>query len=439
MSSVLVLGAGLTGLSTAIYLTQKGFQVTILERRPYAGGRTYSFTQDFWPFPIDNGPHVMLGCYTELLELLDLVGGGKKLDPQSKLNVQYLFSNGETANLSASGLPAPFHLLSGLLKFSPLRWKQQWNITRAFLIIRFQTEQIAFDGQTAMEWLVNNGQDKHSITVFWRPLVLATLNEQPENVSFLQLFRVLKLGFLRGKDASRIILLPLGLTSTLIEPIINWLVQRNCRLLYNHKIQQIHFNNDHDKITIETNKEVFTDYDFVISAIPFNQLISSTPELTMKLGLQRENFNGNAILNLHFWYPLRLIPQSFACLLDIQSQWIFINQSNDELYHHTLVISGADSLLEQNSKDQLTKKLFDELILIIPGFDKDKITKSYLVVENNATLVCKPNIERLRPLPGKVTGNFYVAGDWTKTGLPPTMESAVRSGKMVVEIIGSRT
>ena len=433
MKTVLVLGSGLAGLSTAVHLTQKGFKVTILEKRPFAGGRTYSFTRDFWPHRIDNGPHVMLGCYTALLELLDLVDGESNVDPQPKMTIQYLFPGEKSARLSASGLPAPFHFLSGLVGFSAIDWRQKWNLAKAFFKIQQFSEQLIFDTFTAIEWLEKNDQDEQAIQVFWRPLVLATLNEQPENVSFLQLFRVLKLGFLQGKDASRIILIPHGLTSTLIEPTIQWLEKQNCRLLYNHRILEIRIADGNDKIFVETNKGSFKDFSTIISALPFNQLGSLLPKSLQSNFPAIENYTGNAILNLHFWYPIKLISDSFASLHKIQSQWLFVNQSSSDSFHHTLVISSADQLLENQSKVHLTRILLDELKLIFPEFDPDKIENTYLVVENNATLVCRPNVEILRPNPGKVTHGFYIAGDWTRTGLPPTMESAVRSGKMVVE------
>ncbi|MCH8126931.1 FAD-dependent oxidoreductase [candidate division KSB1 bacterium] len=440
MKTVLVLGSGLAGLTTAVHLSEKGFKVTILEKRPFAGGRTYSFTRDFWPEKIDNGPHVMLGCYSALLELLDLVGSVHLLDPQLKLNIQYLFPGAKSTSLSASSLPAPFHFLSGLVRFSAFNWRQKWNLAKAFFKIAFMSEHDSLDELTAIEWLNKNSQDEHSVQLFWRPMVLATLNEEPENVSFLQLFRVLKLGFLKGKNASRMILIPRGLTETLIEPSIHWLEKRSCKLLYNHRVDEIKFEEECNKITVETNKGLFKEFDYWVSALPFNQIIPllKNSKIKLKNVIKIESFFGNAILNLHFWYPERLISESFASLHEVQSQWLFVNQRCQNLIHHTLVISSADQLLEQQSKDQLSRILLEELKLIFSEFDPDKIKKYYLVVENNATLVCSPNVEKLRPKPGEIFDRFYIAGDWTQTGLPPTMESAVRSGKMVAEEIEKR-
>jgi zeta-carotene desaturase len=434
--TALILGAGLAGLSTAVHLANKGFEITILEKRPFAGGRTYSFSREFWPYGIDNGPHVMLGCYKALLELLDIVGGRNRLNPQSRLRVPYILPGSVRAALAANALPPPLHLLSGLMRFSLLGWREKMSLAKIFFKIRFMPEEDSLDHHTAYEWLNGHNQAGKTMEIFWRPLVLATLNEQPENVSFLQLFRVLKLGILGGKDESRLILIPEGLTSTLIEPALDWLAGNGARIELNCRIECIKWAEDEDKIIVQTNHGEYDGYDVVVSALPFRNLRLLTLDSGIDTSLETmEGFRGNAILNLHFWHPEQLISAPMACLQGIRSQWLFAQSRHGDLTHHTLVISSADELIFKESKQELAQSLLGELPELFPQFNPGEVKFHYIIIEKNATLVCKPGIEAARPLPGRLWKNLYLAGDWTRTGLPPTMESAVLSGRMAAEAV----
>lgn len=435
--SVLILGAGLAGLSAAVYLTRAGHRVIVLEKRPFAGGRTFSFKREFWSHDIDNGPHLMLGCYETLLELLDITGGRELLDVREGLRIPFLFPGGDIATLADSNLPAPFHLIRGLYGFSALTPKQKYAIARAFIKVRMMAETEELDRVTSYDWLVGQRQDETTRAVFWRPLVLATLNENPETVSFLQLFRVLKLGFLAGRDAARLILISKGLSNTLIRPCESWLKDKGSSILFGYRVEGMEPEEKTKRVIVQTNKKRFEHYDAVVCALPFSQLktICAKSTLGSLIQFDFESMVGNAIINLHFWYPERLVAEPMANLQGIRSHWIFVQESSHELVHHVLVISGADELLREASKEGLAELLLEELPIIFPGFSMNLVEHRYLVVEKDATLICRPDMERLRPSPGKILSAFYIAGDWTRTGLPPTMESAVRSGKMVAEKI----
>ena len=432
---VLILGSGISGLVAAVHLVRAGFRVTLLEKRPFAGGRTYSFRKPFWPFSIDNGPHVMLGAYTALLDFLKLVGGQHLVRGQKRLRIPYLLPGGKKSELRAAGLPAPLHLAAGLWRFPLLDRPAKLALTRAFFQITRLGDSLQLDEITAADWLKKAEQPELAERIFWRPLVLATLNAEPEQVSFLQLFRVLKLGFLAGKAESRIFTFPAGLTPTLIEPALRWLEKNGGSIYCRRGVQRLQFSGE--RVTaVETAHGRLKDFGAVISALPahaladlFRRSSGPGPEWADQIA-----FTSQPILNLHFWLPEPLLADSFAALVGIRGQWLFRSRERKGQVHHTLVVSGAGQLLTE-PRERLIAGLLDELKGIFPKFRRESVQKHYLVIEKRATILSSPGVEALRPPPGKFAGNFFLAGDWTRTGLPPTMESAARSGLMAAEAV----
>ena len=428
---VLILGAGLSGLSSAVHLVSNGFKVTILEKRHFAGGRTFSFSQKFWPYLIDNGPHVMLGCYKTMIELLKITGGEKDLKSQLKLTVPFYQPNQKVAVLKASPLPAPLDMLFGVLGFKLLKWQQKISVIRIFFHLDKLTESEDMDLLSATDWLTANHQDAGIIDLFWRPLILATLNANPDQVSFLQLFRILKIGFLSGKENSRMIFFPEGLTGTLINPALEWLKERGCKIEYRHKVESLHISNNRIK-EVKTSRTSYDSFDCLICALPFGSLkeLLIRSDLLVRSNLNRiKNFKSGAIINFHFWYQGKLMDEPFAAFQNLTHQWLFVNRTIKNTTHYTIVVSGAENLLSQ-SKQKIIETFFSDLKVTFPRFNPENVEHFSLATEKNATLICTPNVEKERPDTGPYLSNLFLAGDWTQTGLPPTMESAALSGKL---------
>ncbi len=145
-----------------------------------------------------------------------------------------------------------------------------------------------------------------------------------------------------------------------------------------------------------------------------------------------KKFKSGAIINFHFWYQGKLMNEFFAALQNLNSQWLFANRINKNTIHYTIVVSGADNLLSE-SKEKIIETFFSDLKATFPRFKPENVEHFSLTIEKNATLMCMPTIENKRPDTGPYLDNLFLAGDWSQTGLPPTMESAVLSGKLAAE------
>ncbi|HDL17873.1 MAG TPA: FAD-dependent oxidoreductase [Bacteroidetes bacterium] len=433
---VFILGSGLSGLAAAVYLIKNKFPVTVLEKRPFSGGRTFSFQKEFWPFPIDNGPHVMLGCYTELLDLLKVVHAKSLLAVQNRLTVPFYRNPDSSVNLQAANLPAPFHLLHGLLRFSLLNWQQKTKIILAIFPLVRARENRRMDQFSAGDWFRRTGQDEAAVRVFWQPLILATLNAAPAQVSFLQLFRVLKIGFLAGGKNSRMIFIPEGLTRTLIEPLKIWIEKNGGKIKLQETVRKI-IVRENSVREIITGKSKYDGFDTVVCALPFHSLsvlLDASQWRQNSLFKSVQTFHANVIMNFHFWYRGRLTDEKFLAIPGRVSQWLFMQKENDGFIHHTIVVSGANDLLSK-SKKEMVEIVFAELTGLFPGFRAGSVQKYYITVEKNATLAVYPGIEKKRPGAKTSIANLFLAGDWTATGLPATMESAVKSGRLAAESV----
>jgi uncharacterized protein with NAD-binding domain and iron-sulfur cluster len=325
-------------------------------------------------------------------------------------------------------------LLAGLLRFPLLAGADKFRFLRLSSALNRETE-TALDGKDARTWLESLGFGSSAMQVFWEPLILATLNGWPEEVSALQLARVLKLGFLAGRKESRILLFRNSLSRSLVHPIVSWLQRNGVRFELGTRVKALRI--VRGRVLVWKREGTIEGVDAVVSAVPFQVLRDLLGPEDGELGRLKASLSSletGSILNVHFLNRRRLFPGRFAALLGITPQWAFIRPAEGEVFLYSLVVSGAGHLLKQ-PRDELKKRMLQELRLVWADFSPVEGTEPRLVMEKHATLLCRPGAETCRPFPGRIAGNFFVAGDWTRTGLPPTMESAVRSGRMVAREI----
>lgn len=441
MKKVLVIGGGLAGLSAAAYLVKNKFDVTLLEASPKLGGRVYSFFDAKTNTEIDNGQHILMGCYSDTLSLLKMTNAyqhfhiaadGKN---QKRLVINYLDRNQKEFKLQSSDLPYPFNLLSALLSFNAFSVKDKLLMIKFFIKIKFIDSEKLWD-LNVKQWLKNENQSDNVIKTFWEIISIGALNTSTEKASAKIFCDILKEIFWKDKTSSLIILPSLPLSKSFIEPIYNYLIKNNCNVRLSEKCVSLEINNNQiDKvITTSANsskQNVYDNFDVVVSAVPFFAL----KKLLDKnyLSIQSE-FNYSSILNIYFWLTqdatnkFSFINKEFYAFNNSELHWLFNKQT-----HWNIVISNADKFMEM-PKEIIFNFVLDELKNFIP-IRQDDISEYKIIKEKKATFIPDKKTLKNRPSVETNFNNLFLAGDWIDTKLPATIESAVKSGRLAAEKI----
>jgi squalene-associated FAD-dependent desaturase len=423
MKKIVVIGGGFAGLSSASFLSNSGFKVELLEASPKLGGRAYSFVDNETAAVIDNGQHILMGCYYETLNFLKLIGSEEKLSKQSYLSVNFVKQNFELCPLLVSSAFFPFNLLSAVFNYSAVSFYEK------LLFIKFFTKIYLYADKdlkklTVFEWLIKENQTTNLIKSFWEILAVSALNTDIKKASANIFASVLKRIFFRGNAASVIILPSLGLSETYCDNALSFINGNNGNISLSESVIKLTFQENVIKEII-TSKRVITDFDYVISTLPLYAL---------KKVINGNNFipdfelEYSSILTVHLFLKENRFENTFYGLIDSPVQWVFNKGS-----HLTVVISNADKFIDA-SNEEIINLILSELKKYIL-LESSDLTKYRIIKEKRAGFVPSNNILDKRPSAYTPYKNFFLAGDWTATGLPATIESAVKSGRIAAEAV----
>jgi squalene synthase HpnD len=425
---VAVLGGGYAGLAAAVELVLRGHEVTLLEARALLGGRAHSFTDTKTGQVLDNGQHVLMGCYHETLALLDRLGVRDRLYSPPGLAVPFLSAKG--GSMLATRLPAPFHLLSALLGFGELSTGDKFAAIRLALRLRFGGRPAA--GATVAEWLRHWRQTPNLIRALWEPLCLAALNEPVATGSAALFATVIRRSFLGGAADSAILLSRVGL-SDLFAPEARCLLEMcGGSIRTQAQVTRLAFADGRCR-EIELADGIKLCPDAVVSALPWHVLRGLLPA-EMKLTQACAALQDAPIISLHLWLDRPVLDAPFVGLLDSPVHWLFDRarihgpEPAQEGHVVTAVISGARELTDRSAAE-LEALTLREMERFLPKAQGAQVLHRMVYKARSATFAATPEAEPLRP--GAVTewGNFWLAGDWTATGLPATIEGAIVSGR----------
>lgn len=446
--SAVVIGAGFAGLSAAVTMAERGVRVTVLEGKPALGGRAYSFadpdTGDF----VDNGQHVLMGCYGETLDFLKRIGAYDQLVFHEDLEIEMLAGPGRSATLKTARLPGPLHMTGALLGYRHLSFAERLNVMRGGLrmLAMRRFAQAELRHLTVAQLMDRLRQSEHARRCFWYPLSIATLNDEPECSSSALLAEVLKRAFFSRRRDSAFVYSRVGL-SDLYCTGARRLIERAGGSVVPHSIVEMLELGPRGRVAnvrLRDGRRIEAS-DFV-SAVPAPQLLRFLPENAVAdpFFARFADLSSSPIICVHVWLDREVTSSPFIGFIGATTQWLFnkrrIFAQRGEMHpgYLSFVISGARKLVDR-SNDEILDIVIKDLHAMIPASREAKVVKSLVLKEKNATMAPDLRSHELRPTARTPIANFFLAGDWIQTGLPATIESAVISGRAAADAVIARS
>ncbi len=438
--SVLVVGGGLAGLSTACALSDAGYQVRLLEKRRYLGGRASSYEHPGTGEVIDNCQHVLLGNCVNLIDLYQRLGVSDAIRWFDRLT--FIEPGGRRSILEPGILPAPFHSMPAFFRAAAFSFADKLAIARgmsAFMTGLPEDSEAHFG-----EWLKRHGQTTRAIERFWKPVLVSALNEDPEHLSVRYAGKVIRESLLLSPGAGRMGVPTIPL-SDLYSRAIDYLASRGGSVELNSAPESFAWSDETQQWTLTAQSQTFN-ADAVVLALAWEGLSKLLPLLPQNdtaemLAANLPSFGHSPITGIHLWFDREITELPHAILLDTTIQWMFHKsmlqpekRRGETGSYVELVVSASKSLVEMQ-RQEIIDLAVRELAQFFPVVTDAKLIKAAMVKEVRATYRIRPQLDLIRPTPRSPWPRIFLAGDWTATGWPATMEGAVRSGYLAAEAV----
>jgi zeta-carotene desaturase len=423
MPRVAIIGGGLAGLAASAALASAGFEVELHEARNFLGGRATS-----WPAGgedaeiIDNCQHVLLRCCVNLLDLYRRLGVAGKI----RFHREFFFiePGGRVSTLKRGSLPAPAHFAGSFLHLNFLSWADKFAIARAMRAIpRERLARPDLDRITMLDWLREKHQTPAAIDRFWRPVLVSAVNEELDRMAAAHGFQVFWLGMLARADSCEMGIPEIPLRELYDEQSLAR--AGAVRIVHRSAVTSFEIV-DNDVRSMQTAAGRH-DADFFLSCLPFERLQPLLPALP----IQWTAFAHSPITGIHLWFDRPVTTLPHATLLDRTIQWMF---NKSEGRYIQAVVSASRSLVE-TPRGEIIDLALRELAEFFPAVKEARLEKAQVIKEVRATFSARPGLEQLRPVAATPLRNLFLAGDWTRSGWPATMEGAVRSGYIAAESV----
>jgi zeta-carotene desaturase len=433
-TKVAIIGGGLAGLAAGTALAESGFQVTVFERRPYLGGRASSYQHPGTGEIVDNCQHVLLGCCTNLLRFYERLGVQNKIRWYDQLT--FLEPGGRASILKPSHLRAPFHAAPAFLRAACLGIRDKLSIAFAMMVL---APKIPLDtGKSFLSWLREHHQTEQAIDRFWKTVLVSALNEDLDRVSVPYAAQVIRESFLKSAAAGRMGIPSVPLTE-LYGVAGEYIQARRGEVRVRAIVESLQPQADGVRLIAGGSEMIF---DFVVSAVPFDALTKILPQTSDAEPLRNAlaRFETSPITGIHLWFDRTVTDLDHAVLLDRTIQWMFHKSkllgknTNNTGSYVELVVSASKSLVNK-SRTEIIELAVRELREFFPQARDANVVKSTVIKEVHATYSPLPGADNYRPAPRTIWPRVFLAGDWTATGWPATMEGAVRSGYAAAECV----
>lgn len=429
---IVVVGGGLAGLASALSCADAGASVTLLEAGDRLGGAAASFRRG--GLTVDTGQHVFLRCCTSYRSFLDRIGSSGLTSLQDRMDISVLQAGSPCAHLRRTASPAPLHLARALAGYPLLSRRERFRAAAAAMRLRrLNPADPSSDEVTFGTWLSEHGQSSLSIRAFWDLFVLAALNVPSAQANLGLALTVFRTGLLERADAADIGIAAVPLSELHAVPATRALQRAGVDLQLRCRVRAIVAERAAG-LTVIT-RQGRMEADAVVLAVPNEAAAPLLPAAALADPSAPARLGSSAIVNLHFVFDRRVMAVPFAAAADPQVQWIFDRTKASGLERGQYLVlssSGADDLLHE-SHGSLKERLLPSLAGLLPLVRQATLERSFVIRVPHATFRQGPGCTRLRPGPRTKVPGLFLAGAWTDTGWPATMEGAVRSGRSAAE------
>lgn len=434
---VLIVGGGLAGLAAAVGLVGRDLDVTLLDARPRLGGRASSFPDPATGELVDNCQHVSMTCCTNLADFCRRVGTRDlfRVVPE----VLFLSPEGRVSRLRSGWPPAPFHLAGNFLNANYLTPLERLRVAWGMACLRFGQ---ARAGESFASWLARHGQTPRVIDRFWGTVLVSAINERLDQMDFGHARQVFIEGFLRNRAGHQmeLPLVPLGeLYGARLE---RWLAGHGVAVRLKTGVRSVDVDDEGAVAGVTLRDGQVLPADFVVLAVPFERVTDLVPAAARRWLPRLDgvaSMRASPITGIHLWFDRPVCPYEHVTVLGRTVQWVFNHTALQGReapegggQYLQLVVSASYDLVARDKRAIVDIALAD-LKALWPETADARLVRSWVVTEHAATFSARPGIDALRPPQRTGIDGLFLAGDWTATGWPATMEGAVRSGYLAAE------
>jgi len=438
--TVAIAGGGLAGLAAACGLADVGCRVTLFEKRPFLGGRASSYEHPGTGEIVDNCQHVLFRVCTNLVEFYERIGVANQIRWFDQMN--FIEPGGRISVMKSSPLPAPLHTAPSFLRFPFLSASDKLAITRALVPLTLTAQ--PDNGQPFLEWLDRHGQTKSAVARFWHPILISALSEELDRISVSAAAQVVRESM--KTPAARHMGVPTLPLTDLYNAAGDYVRARKGILRFRCPIETFTAETSQVRLRARGAERSEESFDYLIVGLPFDALDSVLPQSPQSAPLREQisHFENSPITGIHLWFDRQISDLDHAVLLDRTIQWMFHksrlqpmrtqNENGSGGSYIELVVSSSKTLID-TSRTEIVDLALSEVREFFPAAREANLVKSTVIKEVNATYSPRPGIDAHRPTPITSWPRVFLAGDWTATGWPATMEGAVRSGYLAAEAL----
>jgi squalene-associated FAD-dependent desaturase len=436
---VVVIGGGLSGLAAAVALASSSIPVVLCEQRSAAGGRAFSLRDDCTGDIIDNGQHVLIAAYARTMNFLSAIGTRHLLAIQPVPLLRFHHPRRGFCTFRTASLPPPINLIAGIVMTDLFDAGDRLRLLRAGAMLR------SFDNSspgpvaamTIEQWLDRAGQSDELKRSFWEPLAIAVMNERIGIASAKVFLHSLRTAFLDSTAGGALAFPAVGLSDLYVTPAIRFIEARGGRVLLGARALPLTASGERIAVVRLAGDEEIP-CGAAILAVPSHKVSGLLPEgrLAERLAKTAADVPSSPIVSIHLWFPANFMPMESLGLIGKRVQWLFnrrmLLQEEGAGGHVSAVISGAQSFVDWTN-DRLVRTACEDLREVF-GSAVGHPGHAVVIREKRATFSCTPEVDATRPGPGTPFRNLFLAGDWTATGFPATLEGAIMSGERCADL-----